>query len=121
MNIDPNVLNIILGLTTNGLGSLIALSGRKVGKLLSGEQSLEKWQNENEVLEPHLLEAIKGVAEHIEWRGGIREEIIALFLLSPEVEEIVRQVYSTKLAKEEEITNIKAIRKIFLTLFFQFV
>src|SRR2546428_10504024 len=119
---DPNVLSIFLGLITNGLTSLIAQSGNKIGELLIGEEFLEKWELEKTSLEPILHEAIVSVAETVEWKGRpAREEVVCLFLLSPDVEEIVRQIYSTKYTGGKKRDDFTSIRKIFLTLFTQFV
>ena len=79
MVIDPNILNIILGLLTNGLGSLIALSSQKAGKLLIGERFLAKWESEKNALEPLLLRALRSVAEQVEWKETPGEEIVSLF------------------------------------------
>ena len=118
---DPNLLNIILGLITNGLTSLISVSGQQTGKALIGKKFLEKWELEKTSLEPLLQTAIKRVAETVEWKGYVREEVISLFLLSPEAEEIVRQIYSTKLIDSKDRDTLSAIRKIFLALLTQFV
>src|SRR5260221_5395476 len=69
MEIDPNVLNIILGLITNGLTSLLASSGHKAGELLIGKEFLEKWEVEKTTLAPLLHSAISQVAETAEWKG----------------------------------------------------
>src|SRR6266516_253990 len=102
MTIDPNILNIVLGLITNGLGSLIALSSQKAGKLLIGERFLAKWESENNALEPLPLNDVRSVAEQVEWKDTPVEELISLFLLSPEVEEFVRQLYWTRLTQEAD-------------------
>lgn len=117
---DSNTLSIILGVVANGLTSLIAKSIHKSGQLLIGEEFLEKWELEKTSLEPIMNRAVNNVAETIEWRGPVREEIVSLFLLSPQVEEIVRQIYSTSY-KSKEHSKIPAIRQIFLTSFIQFV
>ncbi len=121
MEIDPNILNIVLGLITNGLTSLLASSGRKTGTLLIGKEFLEKWEIEKTSLAPLLHSAICQVAETVEWKGYILEEIVSLFLLSPEVEDVVRQVYSTEIDGNQTQGSLLSIRRIFLSLFTQFV
>jgi len=121
MNIDPNLLNIILGLITNGLTSLIAMSGKTAGNLLIGKDFREKWELEKTSLAPILHSAIQSVAENIEWKGSTRDEIVSLFLLSPEVQNIVRQIYATRFAKGKKYRDLTQLHKLFLTSFTRFV
>jgi len=118
---DPNLLSIILGLITNGLTSLIAVSGQQVGKALIGKEFLEKWELEKTSLEPLLRTAIERVAETVQWKGPAKEEVVSLFLLTPEVEEIVRQIYSTRFVRGKEVVDYSSIRKIFLLSFTHFI
>lgn len=118
---DSNVLTIILGLMTNGLSSLIAQLGHKSGKLLIGKEFLDKWELEKTALQPILQKAISEVEESIQWTGPSKEEIVCLFLLSPEIEEIVRQIYSTKLLRKKENGSLKLIRRVFLSSFYLFL
>jgi len=118
---DPNLQNVILSLIANGLSSLIAKSTHKAHDLLIGKEFLEKWELEKTSLEPILQKAIVSIAENVEWNGRpAREEVVCLFLLSPEVEEIVRQIYSMNFEAEKR-NSIASIRMIFLTSFAQFV
>src|SRR6266568_269255 len=118
---DSNILTVLLGLTANSLTSLLAFSGHKVGELLVGKEFREKWELEKAALQPVLQKAITDIAETVEWEGPAREEIVCLFLLSPEVEEIVRQIYATGLDKGKVQNTLPAIRKIFLRSLTQFV
>src|SRR5258708_1112932 len=87
MQMDPNLQNVILSLIANGLSSLIAKSTHKAHDLLIGKEFLEKWELEKTSLEPILQKAIVSIAENVEWNGRpAREEVVCLFLLSPEVE-----------------------------------
>lgn len=113
---DSNVLTVILGLAVNGLTSLIAKIGHKSSELLIGIEFLEKWELEKTSLQPILQRAISEVEESIKWPGSKREEeLVCLFLLSPEVEEIVRQIYSTKLLSKKGQYSFKSIKKVFFT------
>lgn len=115
MNIDPNLLSIILGLVTNGLTSLIATSGKKARDLLIGKDFLEKWELEKTALEPLLHNAISKVAETFQWQGPATEEVLASFLLLPETQEIVRQIYSTQLDRRKKRDRLTSIQQVFLT------
>jgi hypothetical protein len=97
MNIDPDILAVILGLITNGLTSLLSATGNNIGKLIIGKEFDEKWKLEKTSLLPILQTSISQLEEHIDLKGVKGEEIICLFLLSPEVEEIVRQIYSLQI------------------------
>ena len=114
---DPNLLAILLGLVTNGLTSLIAKFGHKSKELLIGKDFLEKWELEKTSLEPILQHAITNVEEHIEWKAPPSLEVTCSFLLTPEVEAIVRQIYSANIQTARKRSNIDAIRKEFLASF----
>src|SRR5437588_645161 len=84
MAIDPNILNIILGLITNALTSLLVSSSKKAEEIIIGKDLLNLKEEEKSALMPILRLAVKEVAEEGEWSGKTREEIVSLFLFSPE-------------------------------------
>lgn len=106
--ITPIIGDIVIGLVTNGLTSVIAR------RLNQGKAALQ----------PILEKAAKATATNVEWHGNPGDiEIVRSFLLSPEVEEIVFQIYGTCSAKipGEEPTqqsDLEAIRQVFTHLFF---
>lgn len=122
MNIDPNTLSIILNIVSSGIYSLMAVSAKKAGEFTLTNISQEQWELDHAALQPLLKDAISTIAEDVVWEEPlIKEEIIGSFLYSPEVEEIVRQVYSTKILKGKVQGNFSAIRKIFLAQFIQYI
>ena len=122
MTIDPNLLTVILGLITNGLTSLLSTTGQKIGKLIVGKEFLEKWELEKTALLPILQNSISQLEEHIDLKEIKGEEIICLFLLSPEVEEIVRQIYSLRIINDNSYqTNLQKLYKVFKLIFINFI
>src|SRR5437868_14201980 len=100
MDIDPNVLNnllnIVLSVAANGLTSLIDKSHHEIESLLVGKKNLEKQKLEKTALQPILQKAINEIADNAHWDADKGVEIVSLFLCTSEVEEIVRQIYSTQ-------------------------
>lgn len=115
---DPNIQTILLGLLVNGLTAFIAQFGHKDSKLLIGEELLKKIKWEESALHPILQKATQAVSEGIEWQRLPKLEIVCLFLNSPEVEAIVRQIYAAKLSLREEREDLVSIRREFLTSFY---
>ncbi|GHO92302.1 hypothetical protein KSF_023500 [Reticulibacter mediterranei] len=122
MDIDPNTLSVLLGVLTNALTSLIAITGKEAGKQLIGKDFLQKWEQEKTALEPILRNAVCTVANDVSWEDE-GEEIIALFLRSPEVEEIVRQIYATYVlfSNNEYQESQQTLQQIFAILFTRFI
>src|SRR5712691_7761239 len=114
---DPNILSIILAVVANGFTSLITYLGHQTGKSLIGKEFLEKWELEKTALQPILHKAIIGVEEETPWQGPPPLEVTCLFLLTPEVEAFVRQIFSTKLSGDKKRNNLEAIQKEFLASF----
>lgn len=121
MGLDPNIQNIVLGAVTNGLTALVAHIGRKAGRALVGEQLLEKMRRNQTALQPILQRAADALAEKIEWEGPPRLEEVCLFLTSPEVETVLRQIYSARLSEDEDPRNLQQVREEFLTSFSLYV
>lgn len=114
---DQNALSILLGLITNGLTSLLSQLGHKAGNALIGKEFIEKWELEKTSLSPILDKATKIMIANMQQEDFPNEEIVCLFLLSPEVNEIVRQIYSIKLLENKRQSDLELIRKVFLTTF----
>jgi hypothetical protein len=109
------IQNIILGVMGNGLTSLIAHSGQKFKAYVLDEKFLQEMREKGHSLQGLLQNAADSVAEEIEWNGPAKVEEVCLFLMSPEVESIVRQIYSTKLLDSH--SSIELIRQEFITAF----
>jgi hypothetical protein len=100
---DASIQAVMLGVVSNVL-TMFLLSPFKRGE-----------QRQSELL-PIIQEAIEEVAETFEWTGTPRIEEVCLFLTSPEVEAVIRQVFSVKLS-ESKVQNIELIRQEFVALF----
>ena len=111
------VLNIILSIVANGLTSLFGHLSHKTGELLIGKDFLEKWELEKTALLPILQNTPHTVAESFQWQGPPTLEETYAFLHSPEVESIVRQIFSMKLSEDKKRLGLESIRKEFLASF----
>jgi hypothetical protein len=116
---DPVIQNIILGVVANGFTGMIAYLGQAGRDCIIGKEMLEKIDRDKSALEPILHKGTDSLAENIEWGGPAKLEEVCLFLSSPEVESIVRQIYSTKLSQDQ--TTMDLIKKEFLSSFSLFV
>ena len=97
-------------MAANGLTGLIPHLCRKGLEFISGDDK------------PTFIERIQQkaadiISEEIEWEAPLNIEDVRLFLGSPEVEEIIRQIYSVHLLEIDGQDNLAAIRNEFLTLF----
>jgi hypothetical protein len=106
MDVDPNLMNVLMSVLGNGLTALIATSYNR-GKAVLFSDSL--YSNETP-LNNYVRSALAEVAEKIQWADTPRLEEICLFLTSPDVETVVRQMYSANLADDQThyLKNIKA-------------
>ncbi len=109
------IQNVILGVIGNGFTSLIAHSGQKAKSFFLDEESLARMQERGHSLQGILENAADSVAEEIEWDGPASLEQVCLFLMSPEVEAIMRQIYSATLLESQ--SSFELIRQEFLTSF----
>ncbi|MBE7445676.1 MAG: NACHT domain-containing protein [Planctomycetia bacterium] len=114
---NSGIENIILGVIANGLTAIIAHLGHKGRKFLFGEKIGQK----NTDFLSLLKNAADEVAEKIEWNGPSRLEEVCLFLTSPEVEAVVRQIYSVKHSEGRHQRSFEQIKKEFLTSFSLYV
>lgn len=100
MPLDPNLLNVLLGVVANGLAALIAGSYNRLKGLT--ESQAETAIKEN--LTAQIREAVEEVSDTIEWTEPPQVEEVCLFITSPEVEAVVRQLYATSLFAEQRKT-----------------
>jgi hypothetical protein len=110
---------IILGVLGNAATSVSAWTASNLGRALVGDELLKKWKIEETSLQPMLRKAADALAEVVELGGPARMEEVCLFLVTPEVEAILRQVYATRLT--EDGGSIDAIRAKFLRSFSSYV
>ncbi len=109
---DPIITGIMSGVITNCI--------IRLGSYLGGskEKALDDKQREMQEL---IKKATEEVAETIDWEPPPRIEEVCLFITSPEVESIVRQIVSTKLLENGSQRNLKSIEREFVTSFALFV
>jgi hypothetical protein len=113
------VEGVVLGVLGNAATSVSAWAASKLSRRLIGEELLEKWKIEETALQPMLRKAADALAEVVELGGPARMEEVCLFLVTPEVEAILRQIYTARLTEDEG--NIAAIRAKFLQSFATYV
>jgi len=107
---DPSFQSIILSIISNGLTGLISYSGSGVKHRLNKNSNLKS--------------IIQKVAQNMEINGDLDENVLKEFICSPEVESIVRQIYSTNIVlddKTEVNSEIDKIKKEFLISFSLFL
>ncbi len=114
---DPNIQSIVLGLITNGLAGIITYFHQKGREGLVGKNLIKKMKIKQTALQPIVNKAVEAVSNTVELIGPGRMEEISLFLSSPEVEEIVRQLYAEKISQDRYKGSLEAVQKEFLTSF----
>jgi hypothetical protein len=112
MEIDPNVLSVLLGVLANGLSALVssAYEGAK-DKFFRDDVRAS-----NTSLAAYIREVLENTSDTFTHTGGPRLEEICLFLTSPEVEAIVRQLFAANI-EENSRNSLKSIQKEFVSLF----
>ena len=113
---DSDIRNILIGVFTNILSEIVIYFGKKSGELLIGRDMLEQRQLKTTALSPILEDAINEIFENLEWNDLQNANDIYLFLGSPEIHEIIRQLYSTYLVRKSESSNLKSIYEEFTSL-----
>ena len=108
--VGPAIGNILLSILANVLTETLLYSC----KALEGEEPLKPYLDTT--LAPILQKAVAAVARSTEYNDKIQTHKLRMFLASPEVEAIVRQIYASKLVPEQS-SQSKSIRKEFITLF----
>jgi hypothetical protein len=101
---DPTILTVVLGVISNGLWSLLCVAGHgglgTVGKRKSGGQ---------EALLGLLTSAMPSDVT-IEWDGPPTDKQAIDFLQRPEVEEIIRHVFSVKILEPSDAASLEKAR-----------
>src|SRR5829696_6856926 len=100
---NPDIQSIMLGVVSNVLTMFLAMPFSQHEKKKPSFDSL-------------LKKAIEETADTFEWSGKPRVEEVCLFLVTPEVESVLRQLFATKIVEKSE-SNVNVIRKEFISLF----
>src|SRR5258706_15625131 len=106
----PPISDLIPGVIAKVVVSIVTSVASGVAKTLWAPPE------ESDALRPMLQKAAEAVAEVVEVEGPAREEVVCLFLTSPEAEAVVRQIFSAKLLAEHS-PRIKSIKNVFLASF----
>ena len=106
--------NILLGVVGNVLTEVLFRVTGKGYKLLKGNESLQP--SLDKALAPIIQKAVAKLARSSQYNDQTQTKRLQIFLDSPEVESIVRQIYASKLISSQS-SSIDAIRKEFVTLF----
>jgi NACHT domain len=109
----PAIENIILGVLANGLTSIISNLGYKCKNVIISEKIKETGFNLPFIIE----EAVDAARETEDGRKISKISNLSAFLASPEVETIVRQIYSARLLRCENSVYSDSIYKEFLAHF----
>lgn len=109
--------NVILGVIGNGLTSLIGYAGKRGEDFLIGKELLQKIELDKTSLEPVLSKVTEAAIQVVQSIDGIRLEEICLFLGSPEVEGLIRQIFSAKLIEKLYTNNIELVQQEFIYYF----
>jgi hypothetical protein len=119
---DPiTIQSIVTGLITSGLAGMVTYFWRKGRDGLVGKDLIKKMKIKKTALQPIVNKAVEAVSNTVELIGPGKMEKISLFLSSPEVEEIVRQLYAEKISQDRDKSRLEAIQKEFLTSFSLYV
>ena len=111
---DNMIENIILGVIANGLTSLIAYIGRGGIKISKREENLRQLLKEDTTLVPILQKAAVSIAKAEKFENKFQEERLKFFLVSPDVDAIVRQIYASRLTSHKNGNHLKSIQTEFL-------
>lgn len=126
MSIKPDEMKalarITLGLAMNGLTSLLAQSSQEAVKQAAGGDTFETLHLEPTILPPSLYESMIDLAEHARWSDASRGiETLSLFLHTPEVETVARQIYSVELHRHHAESDLSTLRSLFVVLLTSFL
>jgi hypothetical protein len=114
---DPSLSDVLVGLVTNVVSSILVRGLRRTEDLMVGKRTLEKWRHDKTALQPILDRAVRNVADAMEWEGPPRLEVASLFLTSPESHIIAQQIFAAKLlstpADRREQNHMASIREEF--------
>jgi len=106
---DPQLIQgIISGVIANGITAFVACTSSKSLK------TLQHLFSKDPALYKTLKDAAASVADATELDDAHKAEKIRLFLSSPEVETIVRQIYASKLTSDKNINHLESICAEFL-------
>jgi len=110
---ETALMNIVLGVVANGVTSLLAYIGAFIGKTFTNEEIRKELEIRKTALEPIIEDAVKAVSTELDWKNPRIEE----FLNSPELESLVRQIFTTQVIEDEKEIKLRSIQEEFSKLF----
>lgn len=111
---DPLTLGIISGLIVNSLTSIFSHIAYKGKEIFSREEDLKKTLENDHSLETLLQKALTTIAKSTNFNSKTFQEELRPFLVSPDAEAIVRQIYASQLTQSKNI-HLKSLRNEFLS------
>src|ERR1041385_7504099 len=102
---DPNLQNIILGVTANALTYVLSTAARGTRTLLAEPKP------EGSPVQELLVAATESTSETFVWAGPRPVEEICLFLSGPETANILRQLFASRLIGDEGSKSIANIEE----------
>jgi len=100
--------DVFIGVAINGLSGIAGHLSRKGLKCITGDEST--------VLERVHQRAVNIITEDLEWDDSLDIESIRIFLESPEVGEIVRQIYSVHILNKTDQDSLMSIHDEYIKL-----
>src|SRR6185503_12970961 len=114
---ESAITNIILSVVGNALTSLIAYTIDQSRKSIFGKDLFAKTDSMKSSLEPVINQIIDSVTDITNSIGTLSIEEVCLFLNTPEVETIIRQLFSAQITENIHNNQIELIKQEFITQF----
>jgi Cdc6-like AAA superfamily ATPase len=110
--------DLLHSVAAHGLASLLSIPIAEAMGVETEEAFNEQWPREGIFTEPSG--AVVGPEEINQWGISRWMQVVSEFLLTPEVEEIVRQIYAARLLAKEGDDDSASLHTIFTTLLYRF-
>lgn len=111
---DPLIQGVISGVIANGITPVVFHIGRKDRKILKHIEDLRQLLEKDISLATILQKATASVAKTLEFGDERQVEKLRSFLVSPDVDAIVRQIYASQLTSDKNGKHLESIRAEFL-------
>jgi len=113
-NLDPNLVSIILSVVANGLTTLISSGVAATGSALGVRRAYDPASHKARALGDTLRSAIEETSNTMPWQGSLPVEVVCLFLQTPEVESMARQLFAVQLLPPAPHADLALIKRRFL-------
>jgi len=112
--VDPNLVSIILSVVANGLTTLISSGVAATGSALDVRRAHDPASQKTRALSDTLRSAIEETSDTMPWQGSLPVEVVCLFLRTPEVESMARQLFAVQLLPPAPHADLALIKRRFL-------